>query len=1134
MTANVQKTILGKITLLKRFCFVFTGVILFAGSFLFSWIFLFSGEQALAYHNDWHDCISISAPISGTAGRTSDAGSILFSDDFLKEHGQNGSDDEVFRNPTFVDLYVNNDAFRTCIDTDYRNQSLSSSDFYNWYFYLRGWTYNDNLGWVSFNCTDWDIISGAGDVCGTTATGVSGDVLQDGYKTFIDVFGYLHGYAWSTKVGWIQFDWDISSCGSYTDTAGHCQRDEFYYQQTLDAFGTGRSIPSGRVYDNLTGRDDAYFGANPAGDSSYGGLGRFYGYAWSGTVGWFDFLDGFGVEDSDSFCNPDGNSGTNDRTEGCGEIWRPGQSGAHVRVVNEAREKPYDRSVTNPYGSIIADGFQNYRVEVQFTDITGAVINYDQVDHVFLSATFHDALAPFFLDEENTTEIDQLSPSDTSSAFVRFPDPDTTSVVMKDTFGNGNFDISDDSNGDGKGDWLTVAYIFSYAPTSNMNGVDFNGDGVYDLLNDGYEAFAYRLSGIRIEQADFDGGLLSALPVVQENAYFVDASTFVDLKTKPVVSLLIENNGNSYITTSREQQTPFDFTFSKSMTLSDKNLNGMSIHDFNALLQLSLDGMDFNRYPDDNSAFHFVFDNNSEDGFYSYQNDRYWQNLWAGSTRNDSDGLTSDQWDIWNHFIQENSNVSGKFQMTAVPTLNPSDDSAEFVKNPEIRSSLSYFSEQAGNTVRYKGQTLTQSESVYSPVVDVRSGFVNERNIRNLQEGIDVRSIGDVRTNVARDVLYKNMKSVTTGANITSCSGMPKLRGEGYDITTGGYVFYDNQIYYFKGCDVVFESFNGIPSPYGASPDYKFVGWDTEKTIIVDGGNIFINANLDSEQARSKAVQTGIISFADSNGKGGNVYIHPDVTNVRAIVYADGVIAGYDGYASDYGNEGMTRESDSDISDLNGDGDENDRYLVPTLESMSCPDGLNAPVNSEEVFHNQFLFQGVLTSLQNTLGGADDSSGFPVIGTGEKLRQNSRAKELAKQYDFNYFRFYRWVLERHPDADFPVDQQCVYDGKKPVYYYDSQYYVQNGSVLEKVTDTSKLAATCNGIDSAHRVDEGGDLIERSDAEVVCGLEDGKAFMLLGVEQNYRPFIVIYEALSPTLPVFWASGSDFASQQQVNR
>lgn len=1088
----------------------------------------------MAYHSDWHDCVSVSAPASGTAGRTSDAGSILFSDDFLKDHGQNGVDDEVFRSPTFVDLYANNDAFRTCIDTDHRNQTLGASDFYNWYFYLRGWTYDDNLGWMSFNCTDWDIINGAGDVCGATATGVSGDVLQDGYKTYIDVFGYLHGYAWSTKVGWIQFDWDISSCGGYTDIAGPCQRDEFYYQQTLDAFGTGRSIPLGRVYDNLTGRDDAYTGTNPAGDLSSGGLGRFYGYAWSGTLGWFDFLDSFGVEDSDSFCNPDGNAGTNDRSSGCGEIWRPGQSGVHVRVVNDAREKPYDRSVTNPYGSIIADGSQNYRVEAQFTDITDEVINYDQVDHVYLSEISRDALASFFLDEENTTEIDQITPSDTSSVFVRFPDADITSSVMKETFTNGNYDVGDDSNGDGKGDWLTFAYIFSYAPTSNMNGVDFNGDGVYDFLNDGYEVFAYRLSGIGIEQVDFDGGLLSALPVAQENIYFVDESTLVDLKMRPVVNFLIENNGNSYITTSREQQTLFDFTFSKSLTLSDKNLNGASIHDFTASFQLSLDGMDLSRYPNDNAAFHFVFDNNPEDGFYSYQNDRYSQDLRSNSARNDFDGLVPDQWDVWNHFVQDNSNLSQKFQMTAVPALNPSDDSAEFVKNPEIRSHLSYFSAQSGKTVAYKGQTLTQSESVYSPVVDVRSGFVNERNIRNIQEGIDVRSIGDIRTNVARDVLYKNMKSVTIGANIISCSGTPKLRGEGYDITTGGNVLHDNQVYYFKGCDVVFESVGGMPSPYGSSPDYKFVGWDTEKTIIVDGGNVFINANLDSEQARSKVYQTGIISFADSNGKGGNVYIHPAVTNIRAILYADGVIAGYDGYASDYGNEGMTRESDSDISDLNGDGDENDRYIVPTLEVMSCPDGLQTPVNFEEVFHNQFLFQGILTSLQNTIGGADDPSGFPLIGTGEKLRQNTRAKELAKQYDFNYFRSYRWVLQRHPDADFPVDQQCLYDSKKPVYYYDSHYYYQNGSVLEKVSDTSKLAAECNGIDSARRVDEGGDLVERSDAEVVCASEDGKAFIPSGVEQNYRPFIVIYEALSPTLPVFWASGSPFSAQQQVNR
>jgi hypothetical protein len=52
---------------------------------------------------------------------------------------------------------------------------------------LRGYAYNDVVGWISFNCLDTG-------VCGTS-----------NYKV-IENNGYLYGYAWNDTLGWLIFD----------------------------------------------------------------------------------------------------------------------------------------------------------------------------------------------------------------------------------------------------------------------------------------------------------------------------------------------------------------------------------------------------------------------------------------------------------------------------------------------------------------------------------------------------------------------------------------------------------------------------------------------------------------------------------------------------------------------------------------------------------------------------------------------------------------------------------------------------------------------------------------------------------------------------------------------------------------
>ena len=78
---------------------------------------------------------------------------------------------------------------------------------------LHGWAWSSNIGWVSFNCEDVS-------ACGTTNYQV----------TFDDASGVLSGFAWSSSIGWINFAPNLSGA---PDAAGFAR---------VSNFGNGRVV----------------------------------------------------------------------------------------------------------------------------------------------------------------------------------------------------------------------------------------------------------------------------------------------------------------------------------------------------------------------------------------------------------------------------------------------------------------------------------------------------------------------------------------------------------------------------------------------------------------------------------------------------------------------------------------------------------------------------------------------------------------------------------------------------------------------------------------------------------------------------------------------------------------------------
>lgn len=77
--------------------------------------------------------------------------------------------------------------------------------------YLKGWFWNDNIGWINLYCSG----------LGYTARGI--DCGNQKYGVTIDSSGYWHGYAWSS-VGWIRFSCETTP--EYNDV-DYCAKSNF-------------------------------------------------------------------------------------------------------------------------------------------------------------------------------------------------------------------------------------------------------------------------------------------------------------------------------------------------------------------------------------------------------------------------------------------------------------------------------------------------------------------------------------------------------------------------------------------------------------------------------------------------------------------------------------------------------------------------------------------------------------------------------------------------------------------------------------------------------------------------------------------------------------------------------------------
>lgn len=134
---------------------------------------------------------------------------------------------------------------------------------------LYGWAWSDNIGWISFNCTNTSS-------CATSDYGVN-----------IATNGDMSGYAWSGNIGWISFNQsDLSGCPSGACkaklTGGNLQ-------------GWARVLSNGDGWDGWISLNGPSYGITKNGN-------KLEGYAWDAStivdkqigIGWIQFNPIFG------------------------------------------------------------------------------------------------------------------------------------------------------------------------------------------------------------------------------------------------------------------------------------------------------------------------------------------------------------------------------------------------------------------------------------------------------------------------------------------------------------------------------------------------------------------------------------------------------------------------------------------------------------------------------------------------------------------------------------------------------------------------------------------------------------------------------------------------------------------------
>lgn len=272
-------------------------------------------------------------------------------------------------------------------------------------------------------------------------------------------------------------------------------------------------------------------------------------------------------------------------------------------------------------------------------------------------------------------------------------------------------------------------------------------------------------------------------------------------------------------------------------------------------------------------------------------------------------------------------------------------------------------------------------------------GTVNVREDVYDPAGQSYTRIGDVQSSLSRDAILEKVLVLIKGVPSFLNGGTVGINGTKLVNSSGGYKLSNGAILYFKGGDVTID--DGLVTTDNA------LDWSGHQSIIVIGGNLYINDNLWPLLEKGTLDIVVLRNPDQKRGEAGNILVDKEVTNLKANIFADGALFNYDKDAqktigvNDYPLY-MVAGTGCPISDY-------ENYV-------DCMDGSETSTNLK----HQMRLWGSLNS-RNTIGGTKvDDNNHPtafvlstsVNGYGELVDERSRTIEEALAYDLKYFRFF--------------------------------------------------------------------------------------------------------------------------------
>lgn len=853
---------------------------------------------------------------------------------------------------------------------------------------LKGWAWNTNLGFISFNCENGDNVSGG------VAGGINFGCGPFDYGVFLGPYEedpgarFLFGYAYNSTFGWIKLKGQGVVNGNVID-----------YGVSVDEQGnaSGYAWTEAGVYLNFAGmkidlpNDNLQFFEDEENDANNDN--------WCQGKPWVCVK----VSPDPSSLEPDPELYTSDSSDG-GNAENPDADGGvdldGDGIMDEAGDAGVNLGADD--GIKVADGKDGYFIHVYLRDGNGNALSSEAADYEYV-----DFINSITFNWDDTVKLDQASDYQVGIRLKNLPSPLNAkigAVVWKPI----HFSLQDfmPVNDGEPGHYISKKKIASIAPTSESN-LSFTTSTTpsYAVLNEQFFNEVNNVENVAeqnqliLKSVQF-GPLVHKVngEVLPPGVVYPNGQVGLTFKFKPalMINTLYAGLLQDIIVAYRSLSTNIKFGILQLGNLSQPILD-------TAEVSLTL------AYSQEQTAAQ-----NDCDPGYNQFDFHFVKNL----KNNDISAAANS-----NKSLKETANLllNKVFDLPVIPSLpaydalpNDGDEGVlpgqptkqnvlpcQFAEAPTLYSIVRY---KVGDLeVSYYANKLPRlgGGEVFNPVAVVHGSLIGQA-VTNVRYGSTVQTSGSVNVATVRDAINENLRkqidSVGALGDNQVCT-VRELTVNKDDVIVNGcgsdryklFSIGSENVLYFKQHPVRLNldggTFNG-----------KWV-------IIADAGNIFIDKDVYNENTNGKSLS--LITFRDSDednfARTGHVYIgpcsasRPGPKNIQATIVADGSVFPYTGF----------------LDQLNEKGEPIFENFEHRLSLTGC----------------QTLMEGAIYS-DNNVGGADLDKGdkpknYLLLGGGEVLQLplNAAQRLRAQYYDLNYLRLFTLDLETGANGC-PIDQKC--------------------------------------------------------------------------------------------------------------